>query len=77
MKTKMLLITSLLGAALLAGPSALAAGPRGGNGSAGNRGPAPSAPVRNSSGSATTYRGNPNSTGSRGTTVVGGWMVRQ
>lgn len=63
MKTKFIVLTTLLSAGLLAGTSALAAGPRGGNGQ-GNRNPsAPAAPVRDGSGKAVNNRGNPNSTG--------------
>lgn len=62
MKTKYILILSLLSAGLLAGTSAYAAGGRGGGGG-GGRGPAQSAPVRDGSGKSVNYRGNPNSTG--------------
>ncbi len=63
MKTKIILLTSLISAGLLAGTSALAAGPRGGN-SSGGRNSAPAAPVRDGSGqSVNPNRGNPNSNG--------------
>ena len=62
MKTKFILLTSLLGAALLAGTSALAAGPRGG-GNGGGRGPCPPTPACDGSGRAASNRGNPNATG--------------
>ena len=62
MKTKFLLLTALISAGLLAGTSALAAGPRGGSGPGGGRG-VQSAPVRDGSGKAVNNRGNPNSTG--------------
>lgn len=62
MKTKFLLLTALIGAGLLAGTSAFAAGPRGGNGQ-GNRGSSATAPARDGSGKAVNNRGNPNSTG--------------
>lgn len=62
MKTKIILLTALIGAGLLAGTSALAAGPRGGNGQ-GNRGSAVTAPARDGSGKSINNRGNPNSTG--------------
>lgn len=63
MKTKFILLISFLGAGLLAGTSALAAGPRGGSGPGGGRGPVQTAPVRDGSGKTVNNRGNPNSTG--------------
>lgn len=60
MKTKIILLTALISAGLLAGTSAFAAGPRGGNGQ-GNRNS--SVPVRDGSGKSVNNRGNPNSTG--------------
>jgi hypothetical protein len=61
MKTKTILIISLIGAGLLLGPSAFA---RGGGSGGGNRGNGGGAPVRDGSGqSANPSRGNPNSTG--------------
>lgn len=62
MKTKIILLTALISAGLLAGTSALAAGPRGGNGGGGNRGNA-TAPARDGSGKTVNNRGNPNSNG--------------
>lgn len=62
MKTKFIVLTTLLSAGFLAGTSALAASPRGGNGQ-GNRGSAPAAPARDGSGKTVNHRGNPNSTG--------------
>lgn len=62
MKNKIILVTFLISAGLLAGTSALAAGPRGGNGS-GGRSSAPAAPARDGSGKSINQRGNPNSTG--------------
>ena len=61
MKTKIILLTALIGAGLLAGTSAFAAGPRGGNGQ-GNRGSSVTVPVRDGSGKVINNRGNPNST---------------
>lgn len=63
MKTKIILLTALISAGLLAGTSAFAAGPRGGNGSGNRNSSAPAAPVRDGSGKAINQRGNPNSTG--------------
>jgi hypothetical protein len=62
MKTKIIILTSLISACLLAGTSALAAGPRGGNGG-GPAGNGTGTPVRDGSGKAVNNRGNPKSTG--------------
>lgn len=63
MKTKFVVLTTLLSAGLLAGTSAFAAGPRGGIGSGNRNSSAPASPARNGSGKAVNNRGNPNSTG--------------
>lgn len=59
MKTKILLLTSLISIGLLTGASAFARGGGGGGGQGGGAG----VPARSGSGSTTTYRGNPNSQG--------------
>lgn len=69
MKTKIIILTSLISAGLLAGTSALAAGSRGGggngggNGGGGGRGCTQAAPAQDGSGKSVNNRGNPNSTG--------------
>lgn len=63
MKTNRILLFTLISAGLLAGTSTLAAGPRGGNGAGGGRGPVQGAPVRDGSGKIDRNRGNPNSSG--------------
>jgi hypothetical protein len=63
MKTKYILVLTLISAGLLAGTSAYAAGGRGGGGGGGGRGPSQAAPVRDGSGKSVNNRGNPNSTG--------------
>lgn len=67
MKTKIIILTSLISAGLLAGTSALAAGPRGGggggNGGGGGRGYNQVAPAQDGSGKSINNQGNPNSTG--------------
>lgn len=73
MKTKIMLITALIGAGLLTSTSAFARGP-GGNGSAGRSasrpnatcdlsGPGQGTPLQDGSGKTINNRGNPNSTG--------------
>lgn len=68
MKTKIIILTSLISAGLLAGTSALAAGSRGGGGNGGggrggNRDCTQSVPAQDGSGKSINNRGNPNSTG--------------
>ena len=62
MKTKIILITSLISVGLLTGASAFARGGNGGGNGGGNRGSGTGIPVRDGSGQ-TLNRGNPNSTG--------------